>query len=179
MEPDILECFTMLLCFVGLLDTLLTCSRSWWELLGSICWQHMLAVKVGLARQRIDNTNSDTTPHQGLLDQEQRFADTQDLWSFFADLCSELSWTTHPSTRPDHVEYCFAFSAYLGSHKVSLITNFKEHLRDEIGVAVLEVQQWKIKRRTCGTAPNGKRTRQENRTESRILLVTASPDSPV
>ena len=44
--------------------------------------------------------------------------------------------------------------------KVSLITNFKEHLRDEIGVADSEVQHAKRKRRTCGT--HGKRIWQEN-----------------
>ena len=166
----------MLLCFVGLLDTLLTCSRSWWEFLGNICWQHKLR-----PRQRIDKTNSDPT-HQGLLDQEQCFADTQDLWSFFADLCSELSWTTYPSTRPDMTGPLLAhafnpciwpmlgivlsFSAYL-SNQVSLITNFKEHLRDEIGVAVSEVQHAKRKRRMCGTPRKEKPAGESNR----ILLV--------
>lgn len=165
----------MLLCFVGLLDTLLTCSRSWWEFLGNICWQH----KLSLPRQRIDKTNSDPT-HQGLLDQEQRFADTQDLWSFFADLCSELSWTTYPSTRPDMTGplLAHAFDPCWALFCV-LCISVKSGLADHELQGTLERRDRRcyLRGATCEEkAKNVWHPRKENPAgeSNRILLVTAS-----
>lgn len=62
-------------------------------------------------------------PSRGLLDQKQRLTDSEDLWPLSADLCGKLS-TESAASLP---------------RKVSLITNFKEHLRDEIGVRSSEM----------------------------------------